>query len=638
MPRSHLSTPKKNKTRTAGVDRPSIADPLHPGSHYRVALFSVLLVLVTVAVYSPIVHNSFVNYDDDKYILGLPQIQQPFDWKLIHWAFTAFALANWHPLTWLSHAVDFQLFQSSPVAIHLENVFLHTVSSVLLFVALQNATGKTWRSLLVAALFALHPVNVESVAWAAERKNVLSMLFFLLALWSYGRYAERRTMARYFLVFAAFAFGLMAKPQIVTLPFVLLLWDIWPLRRWTTDANKQADANQKEERASHRLLLLEKVPLFLLAAGSSIITVRAQAAGGAVGSLTVYPIRARIANAMIAYTQYLLSMFWPTRLAVLYPYPSSIPVWQAITAVAILLMVTTAAIVARRRPYLGVGWFWFLGTMVPMIGLVQVGLAARADRYMYLPAIGLFVAVVWGIADWAEQRSLPGAWLTAGASAMLLLLAALTFRQVGYWRNGETLWKHALEVTDGNAIAEANLGTALFSMNHGDEALEHLRRAVAIDPGDFLAQLFLGINEGRHGNPQGAVAHLQIALQRPNDPDMVEMAYANLGNAYRNLRDYAHAQQNFRIALGMNPTDSGAAIGMGLIAQHDKNLPEAIHWYSQAMEGGHPNAVASLLMADALEKNGQISESKEAYQQAARFSRDLSATQRVVQQMLANLD
>jgi protein O-mannosyl-transferase len=597
----------------------------------RVTLLSLLLGLATLVVYSPVLHNSFVNYDDDKYI-GLPQIQQPFGWNLIHWAFTAFALANWHPLTWLSHALDYQLFQSSPVAVHLENVFLHALSSVLLFLVLQNATGKIGRSVMVAALFALHPLNVESVVWAAERKNVLSMLLFLLALLAYEKYAVRRTVGRYLVVFAAFALGLMAKPQIVTLPFVLLLWDFWPLRRWPINAT------EPENRYSLKHLLLEKVPLFLLAAASSVITMLAQTAGGAVGTLTVYPMRARIANAVIEYVQYILSVFWPTRLAVLYPYPSYIPVWQLITALAILLAITTAVIVARKRQYLAVGWFWFLGTMIPMIGLVQVGLAARADRYMYLPAIGLFLAAVWGIADWAEQRSRPKAWLATSASVVLILLATLTFRQIGYWRDGKTLWKHTLQVTSQNAIAEANLGTALISLNRGDEALEHFRRAVAIDPGDFLSQLFLGINEGRHGNPQGAIEHLQVALQRPNDIDMVEMAYANLGNAYRNLHDYDNAEKNFKIALGINPTDSGAAIGMGLIARRDKNLPEAIHWYSQAMEAGHPNAVASLLMAEALEKNGQTVESREAYQQAVRFSRDIAATQRVVQQMLNNLD
>jgi tetratricopeptide (TPR) repeat protein len=272
-----------------------------------------------------------------------------------------------------------------------------------------------------------------------------------------------------------------------------------------------------------------------------------------------------------------------------------------------------------------------------MIGLVQVGLTARADRYMYLPAIGIFFAMVWGVADWAEERFVSKAWLAAPAAVALTLLSIVTARQLSYWRDSETLWKHTLQVTSGNAIAEANLGTALITLGRNQEALNHFYQAVAIDPGNFLGQLFIGINEGQHGNAQAAIEHLQIALQRPSQLDMVEMAYSNLGNAYRNLHDYARARENFAIALGMNPTDSGAAIGMGLIAQHDNNLPEAIHWYSQATVA-RPNAVASLLMAHAMEKNGQIAESMEAYQQAQKYSRDINATHRVVERMLTTVD
>jgi protein O-mannosyl-transferase len=601
---------------------------------YSTLVLSLLLAVVTLVLYFSVVHHSFINYDDDKYI-GLPQLQQPLDWKLIHWAFTNFVLANWHPLTLLSHALDYQLFQSSPTAVHLENVFFHIASALLLFWLLQNATGRTWRSLFVAALFALHPVNVESVAWAAERKNVLSMLFFMLTLLAYQWYVRDRTITRYLLVFAAFGMGLLAKPQIVTLPFVLLLWDIWPLHRWRE--NRTGSPPNKSALGQIFGLILEKIPLLLLAAMSSIMTMRAQAEAGAVGSLTVYPLNLRIANALLVYVQYLLNLFWPSRLAVLYPYPSSLPAWQPIGALLILLGITAAVIALRKRPYLVVGWFWYLGTLVPMIGLVQVGLAARADRYLYLPSIGIFLLVIWAIADWADERLIPKTWSAAAAAIILSWLAIVSWRQIGYWRDSETLWTHTLQVTSGNGIAESNFGTSLISAGRSQEAYDHFNRAVAIDPGDFLAQLYLGINEGQHGNAQGAVEHFQIALQRPSQPDMVEMAYSNLGNAYRNLHDYTRARENFEIALGMDSTDSGAAIGMGLIAQHEKNLADAIHWYSQATVA-RPNAVASLLMAKAMEKNGQITESKAAYQQAQRSSRDMNATQRVVEKMLATID
>ncbi len=598
---------------------------------YSTLLLSLLLSVVTLSAYFSVVHHSFINYDDDKYILGLPQLQQPFNWNLIHWAFTNFVLANWHPLTLLSHALDYPMFQSSPAGVHLENVFFHIASAVLLFCALRDATGKTWRSLLVAALFALHPVNVESVAWAAERKSVLSMFFFMLTLLAYQWYVRHRTVTQYLLVLVAFGMGLLAKPQIVTLPFVLLLWDVWPLYRWP--ANRAGSSPNQ----SLMDLIFEKIPLFLLAGASSIMTMRAQAEAGAVGSLAVYPLSLRVENALIAYVRYLSVLFWPSSLAVLYPYPTSISAWDVAATVLILLAITASVIIYRKRTYLAVGWFWYLGTLVPMIGVVQVGLAARADRYMYLPAIGVFLALIWTIADWAQQRSIPRVWLSSAASVMLISLAILTIRQVGYWRDSETLWRHTLEVTSLNAIAEANLGTALLTLGRHDEAINHFRRAVAIDPGDFLGQLYLGINEGQHGNAQGAIEHFQIALQRPGQTDMVEMAYSNLGNAYRNLHDYTRARENFEVALGMDSTDSGAAIGMGLIAQHDKNLADAIRWYSQATVA-RPNAVASLLMAKAMEKNGQLAESKLAYQQAQRYSRDLNSTEHVVEKMLTTVD
>lgn len=601
------------------------------GSKYATLVLGLLLSIVTLAVYSSVAYHGFINYDDNKYILGLPQLQQPFSWDLVHWAFTNFVLANWHPLTLLSHALDYQLFQSRPAAVHLENVLLHIGSAWLLFYSLLDATGRAWRSLLVAALFALHPVNVESVAWAAERKNVLSMLFFVLTLRAYQWYVRRRTFSRYLVVFAAFGMGLLAKPQIVTLPFVLLLWDIWPLHRWP---DNHAGSPRSKFLPG---LILDKIPLLLLAATSSVVTMRAQADAGAVGSLTVYPLSLRIENALIEYVQYLWNLIWPSRLAVLYPYPSSIPAWQVTGALLILLGISAAVIVWQKQLYLRVGWFWYLGTLIPMIGLVQVGVAARADRYMYLPSIGVFLLVVWAVADWAEARLVTKARVAASAAIVLSLLAIISWRQIGYWRDSETLWNHTLQVTSRNAMAESNLGTSLITLGRSQEAINHFNRAVAIDPGDFLAQLYLGINEGQHGDPQGAIEHFQIALQRPSQPDMVEMAYSNLGNAYRNLHDYTRARENFEIALGMDPTDSGAAIGMGLIAQHDKNLANAIRWYSRATVA-RPNAVASLLMAKAMEKNGQIAESQQAYQQAQRYSRDIDATQHVVEKMLTTVD
>ena len=617
--------------RKKATEEPLAEPKMFYASRYSTLVLGLLLSVVTLALYASVVHHSFINYDDDKYILGLPELREPFHWESIHWAFTNFVLANWHPVTLLSHALDYQLFQSSPGAVHLENVFYHIASAVLLFCLLQDATRKIWRSLIVAALFALHPINVESVAWAAERKSVLSMLFFMLTLLTYQWYVRHRTLSRYLVILTAFEVGLLAKPQIVTLPFVLLLWDIWPLSRWPDNLAGSAAPN------SWLGFAVKKIPLFLLAGISSVMTMRAQRDAGAVGSLAVYPLNLRIENALVAYVRYLADLFWPARLAVLYPYLSSIPTRQVAGAVLVLLGVTATVVVSRGRPYLAVGWFWYLGTLVPMIGLVQVGLAARADRYMYLPSIGVFLLVVWAVGDWVGERMVPRATAGASAAIVLCLLAIVSWRQIGYWSDSDTLWTHTLEVTSANSVAEASLGSSLFQLGRREEAIDHFNRAVAIDPGDFLSQLYLGINEGQHGNAQGAIEHLQIALQRPSQPDLVEMAYSNLGNAYRNLHDYRRARENFETALGMNSTDAGAAIGMGLIAQHEKNLGDAIHWYSQATIA-RPNAVASLLMARAMQENGQFAESKEAYQTAQKHSRDMNATQRVVEKMLTTID
>jgi protein O-mannosyl-transferase len=596
-------------------------------------LLSLLLLLLTFGVYHSVAHNSFVNYDDDKYILSVPQLRQSFGWALIRWAFTTFTLSNWHPLTWLSHALDYQLFQASPVAVHLENVLIHAVSSVVLFLLLQKATGSAWRSAVVAALFSVHPLNVESVAWAAERKNVLSMLFFMIALYAYGRYAIRRTIARYLVVFAAFALGLMAKPQIVTLPFVLLLWDVWPLGRWL-----QPGQSTRQAESSFRWLILEKIPLFVLSGACCVITLRAQTAGGAVGSLQEYPISVRLGNAVVGYIRYLGNVIWPSKLGVLYPYPTSpIPAWEITLAVIALLTISALVMLSWNRRYFAIGWFWFLGTLMPMIGLVQVGLASRADRYTYLPSIGLFFLIVWGVSDWAQEHRIPDAWLGVSAAAVLILLCVVTIHQVSYWHNSETLWTRALEVTTDNAVAEANLGSALAGEGRNQDAIVHFGRAVAVDPGNSLAQFFIGLDEGRQGNAQAAVQHLKIASQRPSDNELTELIYANLGTAYRNLHEYAEARESFAVALQLNPTDPGAGIGMGLIAQHEKDFPAAIRWYSQAMLG-RPNAVACLLLARAMEKNNQLAESKSMYEKAGTLTTDIGASQRVVDQMLASVD
>lgn len=593
---------------------------------------AVLLIIVTMVVYSPVVHNAFVNFDDDDYILGTPQIRQSFDWNLIRWAFTTFAQANWHPLTWLSHALDYQLFPSNPGAVHLESVFIHALTAALLFLLLQDVTGSRWKSLMVGALYAFHPLNVESVAWASERKTVLCMFFFMLALWAYSRYTQRRTIGRYLAVMAAFALGLMAKPQIVTLPFVLLLWDIWPLGR----LKRSGSAG----RSSVGALIAEKIPLFALSAASSIVTLRAQAAGGAINDWLSSPLSLRLANAVVSYARYLGKAIWPSKLAVLYLFPvNGLPAWQVVAAMLLLLTVSAVVFMARRHSYLAVGWLWFLGTLVPMIGLVQVGQAAMADRYACLPLIGLFLMVVWGVSDIVTERKINGPWVAITAGLALLLLAVATYRQVGYWQDGETLWTHAAAVTNNNFVAQDNLGVVLLAKGHGEQAIQHFHAAFTMQPQDAISNLYIGLYEGRHGNHQLVVDHLTTALSHMGEKnaDWKEMAYANLGTAYRNLRNYPEARRCFEAALSINSANTVAEIGMGLIAERQKNYSEAVHWYSEAMQK-KPSAVSGLLLSNALRENGKPEEAKEVFQKAQDLATDFSASMSVVDQMLMSIE
>ena len=614
-------------------DQPAACVELSTRPKGRIALLSLLLMAATFVAYIPIAGNSFINLDDRDYILGTPEIRGAFNWNLVHWAFTTFAEGNWHPLTWLSHAIDYRLFHSNPVGVHLENVFWHALTAALLFVLLAEVSSSKWKSLAVGALYALHPLSVEAVAWGAERKTVLSMFFFVVGLWTYGRYATGRKLGWYLAVLAAFAMGLMAKPQIVTFPFVLLLWDVWPLRRLQWD-------NSKATLRQFGSLVLEKIPLFVLSAVSSVTTMRAQTSGGAVSSLAVYPLSLRVGNAIVSYARYLGKTLWPSNLAVLYPYPAAgVPTWQVASAALLLLAISTLVLLARSRPYLLIGWLWFLGTLVPMIGLVQVGMAAMADRYAGLPLIGLFIMTVWGIGDVVRGFAIPAKWVLLGTSVVLVLLSVMTYRQVQYWRDSESIWSHALQVADDNLVAEVNLGVALFSRGQTDEAIFHFQRALRFDPRDPAANFYVGLYEVQRGEDRPGAQHLATALNSLGNTPVPwkEMAYTDLGTAYRQMGEYQKARESFQVALGINPGNLAAEIGMGLVAQHEGNVSEAIRWYSQTM-ATQPNAVAALLLAKALEQNGEYEKSKRAHDEALQLTSDLNASQSMVERMLGHAE
>jgi Flp pilus assembly protein TadD len=405
------------------------------------------------------------------------------------WAFSTVQASNWHPLTWISHMLDCQLYGLNPIGHHLASLLLHLANSILLFLLLRRMTKQEWPSALVAALFALHPLHVESVAWISERKDTLSGLFWMLSMWAYVRYAQGRAAGFYIASIILFALGLMAKPMLVTLPFVLILIDYWPLRR---------------------LAPAEKIPYFILAAASCAVTVLAQRKGGAVASLAAEPLGLRLANVPVAYARYLLKTFWPVDLAAYYPLPGHWPVWQVAGAAA-LLVILTAWIFwrARAQPYLAVGWLWFLGVLVPVIGLAQVGAQAMADRYDYLPSIGLFIAVVW-----TARPLLPAfcGWLAVAGCIFV------TWCQVHYWRDSESLFRHAVAVTRNNSVMESDLGKVLLLEGRVDEALPHLRRAVEFGPGFPLPHYNLGEALLAKGQVAEALSQfeIQVALA-PND-------------------------------------------------------------------------------------------------------------------------
>ena len=588
------------------------------------------LVVVTVILYYPVNSHPFANYDDPDYVTDNFHVKSGLHWSTVTWAFTTFAAANWHPLTWLSHAADVEFFQLDAGRRHDVNLLLHALNVVLLFWVLQRATGYVGRSAMVAALFALHPINVESVVWIAERKNLLSMLFFLLTLGAYRWYTLRPRIGRYSVVALLYAMGLMCKPQVITLPFVLLLWDYWPLRRLFPNNQDPAAASGEFFGGLDRLFW-EKTPLLVLSAASAIVTVKAQSSGGATAW---YPLSVRIDNALVSYARYIGKAFWPAHLTLMYPHPgNTLPAWQVAGAALLLLAVTALVWTFRSRRYLPVGWLWFLGTLVPMIGIKQVGAQAMADRYAYLPFIGLFIMLCWSLAEWVEQRHLSPVWLGGPGVAVLLALALVSHRQIGYWSDQVTLWSHALEVTSGNWQAENNLGMALLRQGRMEDAIPHFRAAAAIDPSDPVSNMNIGIYEQSRGNVPLAVEYYKKTVSLARNPRLKALAYNNLGYAYKDLGDYADARQNLAAAVATNPEFVGAWMSLGLVSQRTGDLGFAIQAYSRGLKI-EPSDFGYLLLAKALEQDGRQPEALAAIQRARSLSDDFPAAQRKANRLL----
>jgi protein O-mannosyl-transferase len=592
-------------------------------------VLGLLLAVAALAVYNPVAHHPFVNFDDDRYVTDNFHVRAGLHWETIRWAFTSFDEANWHPLTWLSHALDCQVFGLNPAGHHYINVLLHAGNAFLLFWLLWQATGAIYRSGFVAALFALHPINVESVAWVAERKTSLSMLFLLLALAAYQKYVQKPSTQRYLGVTALFACGLMAKPMVITLPFVLLLWDYWPLHRIPPE-----QLNLGNHALAIRKLILEKIPWFLMSAASAWVTMKAQGSGDAIRSSVEFPLPVRLENAAVAYLRYLSKAFWPASLAPIYPHTGhALRLSHAAAATVLLIAITALFAFAKQQRYLIVGWLWFLGTLVPMIGLVQVGVLAMADRYAYLPFIGLFLVISWGVADLAAKLKVNRWCVVAAGTACLLALASVTRHQIKFWDDNVTLWSHAIEVTPPNFTAEDNLGGALMEQGRLDVAMIHFRRAAEIEPTDLMSRLNLAADDQRRGNIPAAIAQFTKITEATNDRRLQATAFTDLGHAYRSIGDLATAQQDFEAAVHLRPQAFRAWVGLGLIAQQSGHFLEAAEDYSNAL-ASQPWDLAYVLLARALQQAGKTQESQAAMQEAERLSTNFNQLQQVADRLL----
>ena len=615
----HAVRSKKTSTR-----KPGPAPSPRPDSASRKQRFLLLLALIctTVTLYWPILTHPFINYDDDIYVTANARVQSGLNTKSLVWAVISTEQSTWHPLTWMSHELDCQVYGLHPAGHHFTNLVLHVTNVLLIFIVLSFATQSNTESFVVALLYAIHPLNVESVAWIAERKNVLSTVFFLLAIGAYCLYARKLEKKWYALSLLAFLCGLASKPMVITLPFLFFLLDYWPLQRVPNVALHSSSPSTSQ--CSWSQLLLEKVPFLLLSAGSAIVTVFAQRSGGALKSLSEMPFGARVENAVYAYVEYLLKVLWPSSLAVHYPHPDhTLPLWKVLSA-AVFLAGVSAFVwrSASRRPYLLVGWCWFLGTLVPVIGLIQVGNQAIADRYMYIPIIGLMIMLVWGTSDFLQDK-IDRRIRLATAGIIVAALFVVTRHQIGFWKSSYDLWSHTLQVTKDNYVAEDNLGEALADLGRNDEALVHFHEAERISSHDVSTRVNIAAILQSRGQIRDAVmeysAAIKIASANPNfraNAKPLSVALANLGTLYSVNGDYEKARENYREALRINPTALN-----DLIAKFYK------------FAASQPAGEKYLWLGELLEQSGRTAEAKDAYERALLVDPTLLEAQHALQRL-----
>ena len=583
------------------------------------------LAVMTFGIYAQVIGHRFITLDDPTYIRENPNVNRGVTLAGLAWAFTTFYVANWHPLTWISHMIDCQLFGTNAGRHLLVNTLIHAANTLLIFYFLFRTTHARWRSALVAALFALHPLHVESVAWASERKDTLSTFFGLLSLIAYVRYAEARSISRYAWVAVTLGLGLLAKPMLVTWPFVMLLLDYWPLARFRGRGQRQRlrSASHSEATTATARLIWEKLPLFALVAASVIITFVAQSHGGAVRTFAAAPVGFRLSNGVVSYAKYILLMFWPNNLAVYYPLPQTgIPIWQTLGAAFLLIGITALCFLQRRnRPYLIVGWLWFLGTLVPVIGFVQVGGQTMADRYFYIPSIGLFIALVFGLADLAKSWHVAPLLSAGVAAGVLLILATLTNAQIQRWRDSFTLFEHTLSVTPPNLHIEHNLALALGGSGRYDEAAAHFEKALQIDPHLYDGLVGMGVTREFQGRLPEAIDYFQAAIRsQPDTPT----AHLQLGRVLWKQNSDQTALEEIGRASQLAPKDAEIRADFALALQLVGRIPEAIEQFHEALRMNPNNAEAHANLALALLASGKPRESIPEFETALRLNPELT--------------
>jgi Flp pilus assembly protein TadD len=596
-------------------------------------LFSLFLIVATLFVYLQVRNHEFITYDDGTYITKNPYLQTGLSTEAITWSFTATRASNWHPLTWLSHLLDIQLYEMNPGGHHFTNVLFHIANTLLLFLVFRRMTGNLWRSGFVAAMFALHPLHVESVAWVAERKDVLSAFFWMLTMWSYVRYVEHTGCIRYLLILLFFVLGLMAKPMLVTLPFVLLLLDYWPLYRF--QFGQSGDGGSKQQKFLALRLVWEKIPLFALAIVSGIVTFLVQQSGGALGSFTAYTLNVRVANALVSYVNYIVKTIWPSQLAVLYPHPPVVSRLMVAGACFLLISIFLLAIrVLKRHPWFTVGWLWYVGTLVPVIGLVQIGSQAMADRYTYVPLIGISIIIAWGVPELMARWRYRKTALATITAISLSVIMTTTWLQVRYWRNSITLFEHTLDVTVNNYVAHSNLGIALFFQGKLDRSIEHFHKALRINPGFVDARINLGIALANQGRMDDAISHF-LEASRIN-PDSYE-THNSLGVALERQGNTAKAVSHYYEALRIKPDFDEAHNNLGVALASQGKLDEAIEHYSEALRVNPRFAKVHNNLGIAMIHKGKLEEAISHFREALRIKPDYTNAHDNLERALALL-